>query len=60
MIMLLLLSETNQFIFLSDDYFAQAKSGNDSFQNVREYGRKRFVTLRGLRVWMKPLKKENL
>ena len=60
MIMLLILSETEQFTFLSDDYWAQAKSGNDSLQNVREYGQKLFATLRGLRVWMKPLKKENL
>ena len=60
MIMLLILSETEQFTFLSDDYWAQAKSGNDSLQNVREYGQKLFVTLKGLWVWMKPLKKENL
>ena len=60
MIMLLILSETGQFAFLSDDYWAQAKSGNDSLQNGREYGQKLFITFRGLRVWMKPLKKENL
>ena len=45
MIMLLILSETEQFNFLSDDYWAQAKTGNDSLQNVREYGQKRFFTL---------------
>ena len=48
MIILLILSETEQFTFLSDDYWAQAKPGNDSLQNVTEYGQKLFVTLRGL------------
>ena len=43
--MLLILSETEEFNFLSDEHWAQAKSGNDSLQNVREYGQKIFVTL---------------
>ena len=66
MIMLLMLSGTEQFNFLSDDYWVQAKSGNDSLQNVRKYRQKLFITLsrvwplRGLRVWVNPLKKENL
>ena len=43
--MLLLLSETEQFNVLSDGYWTEAKSGNDSLQNVKEYGQKLFVTL---------------
>ena len=49
MIMLLILSETEQFNFLSDDSWAQANSGNDSLQKFREYGQNLFVTLR--RFW---------
>ena len=37
-ILLLILSETKQFNVLSDNYWAEAKPGNDSLQNVREYG----------------------
>ena len=44
-ILLLILSETEQFYFLSDDYWAEAKSGNDPLQKVREYGQELFVTL---------------
>ena len=54
----LILRETEQFNFLSDDYRAEAKSGNDSLQNVRVYGQKLFATLsrfwplKGLWVWV--------
>ena len=39
-ILLLILREIEQFNFFPNDYWAQAKSGNDSLQNVREYGQK--------------------
>ena len=39
-ILLLILREIEQFNFFLNDYWAQAKSGNDSLQNVREYGQK--------------------
>ena len=42
--MLLILRETEQFNVLSDDYWAEAKSDNDSLLNVGEYGKKLFVT----------------
>ena len=40
--MLLILRETEQFNVLSDDYWAEAKSDNDSLLNVGEYGKKTF------------------
>ena len=39
-ILLLILRETEQFNFFPNDYWAQAKSGNDSSQNFREYGQR--------------------
>ena len=36
-IVLLLLRETAQFSHFFHDYWAEAKSGNDALQNVREY-----------------------
>ena len=60
-----MLKETEQFNFFYD-YWAEAKSGNDSWQNAREYGEKcfchasRFWLLREWRVLVNPLKKKNL
>ena len=42
--MLLILSETEEFNFLSDEHWAQAKSGNDSLRKMLGNMDKKFLS----------------